>query len=56
MDNRKYIYNLDQANFYMQEGCKCLETGKHRTTGKIFWVFDWKETQRAYEKWLIREH
>jgi hypothetical protein len=56
MNGKKYIYNSAQANFYIQEGCKCLETGKHHKTNKIFWVFDWSETQQAYAKWLIREH
>ena len=56
MSGKKYIYNWEQANFYIEEGCKVLGTGKHHTTGKIFYVFDWKETQHAYEKWLIRKH
>lgn len=54
MSGKKYIYNIKQANFYIQEGCKVLETGIHHSTGKIFYVFNWEETQQAYSKWATR--
>lgn len=54
MSNKKYIYNWQQANFYIQEGCRVLEIGKHRQTKKIFYVFDWESTKEAYEKWVTK--
>lgn len=46
-----YIYNLRQANFYMINGCICLETGKHVDTKKVWYKFDKADTNEAYEKW-----
>ena len=47
----KYIYNVDQANFYILEGCSVLGTGRHHQTRNVFFVFSHEETQNAYEKW-----
>ena len=32
----KYIYNVEQANFYMEHGVKCLGTGVHYKTKMVF--------------------
>lgn len=56
MSGKKYIYNWEQANFFMEEGVRCLGTGKHKQTGKVFYIFDYYECQPAYEKWNNREH
>lgn len=55
MSNKKYIYNPEQANYYMEQGCFCIGTGIHSQTNKIFWLFRWDETQEAYQNWLIRK-
>lgn len=47
----KYIYNVDQASFYISEGCRVLGTGRHNQTKNVFFVFGQTETQIAYEKW-----
>ena len=47
----KYIYNVDQANYYISEGCKVLGTGRHNQTKNVFFIFGHNETQSAYEKW-----
>ncbi len=57
MNNKKYIYNLDQAYFYIQNGVRPIETPqKHFTTNKIFFVFDFNATQKVYEKWCNQKH
>ena len=57
MNGKKYIYNVEMANFFMQEGVKCLGTGIHRTTKRVYYIFGYNECQEAYEKWnkLIKE-
>lgn len=52
MSNKKYIYNYELANFFIQEGCKILETGLNKS--RIYWLFDYIEIQPAYEKWNNR--
>lgn len=49
MKGKKFIYNWQLANFMIQEGVKCIETGCNK--GEIFWVFNYQECQDAYEKW-----
>ena len=47
----KYIYNIDQADYYIKEGCIVLGTGRHNQTKNVFLIFNLEETQSAYEKW-----
>jgi len=47
----KYIYNVDQADYYINEGCRVLGTGRHNQTKNVFFIFGHDETQTAYEKW-----
>lgn len=54
MSNKKYIYNYELANFFIQQGCKILETGLNKN--RIYWLFDYNEIQPAYEKWNSRKH
>jgi len=50
-ENMKYIYNVDQANYYISEGCRVLGTGRHHQTKNVFFMFNHNDTQIAYEKW-----
>jgi len=55
MNGKKiYIYNWEQAYFYMVEGhIRPIERPQvHFSTGKIFFVFDDKETENIYARWL----
>lgn len=52
MDDKKYIYNPAQASFYINNGAKVLDTGIHHKTKKIFWVFDYFDTEKVYLLWL----
>ena len=56
MSNKIYIYNHEQANFYIQNGAICLGTGIHRRTRKPFWIFDWDSSQESYKLWCERKH
>ena len=57
MNGKKYIYNVEMANFFMQNGVVCLGTGIHRTTKRVYYIFGYNECQEAYEKWnrLVKE-
>lgn len=50
-DNKKYIYNMKQANFIMHYGIKCLGVGKHHHTKKMYFVFNHFDVQPALEAW-----
>jgi len=55
-ERKVYIYNPLQAQFYMNNGTICLNTGIHKTTKRTFWVFGFDDTKEVYEKWVAREH
>lgn len=52
---RRYIYNWEQAYFYMENGVMPVERpGVHPTTGNIYFVFDNDSTKEVYVKWVYR--
>lgn len=55
MINKKYIYNYELANYFIQQGCKVIETGLNKNQNRIFWCFDYNEIQPAYIKWNNKE-
>ena len=53
--NKRMIFNWQQAYFYMENGVMPIERPQiHKTTNKIFFVFDDVDTQKLYDKWCIR--
>lgn len=48
----KYIYNVEQANFYMEHGVKCLGTGIHCKTNMVFYKFKWEDTIEVFDLWM----
>lgn len=56
MIGKKYIYNYELANYMMEKNVRCLGTGKHKGTGKIFYIFNYDECQNTYAEWNNREH
>ncbi|MGL5327894.1 MAG: hypothetical protein ACRDD7_01410 [Peptostreptococcaceae bacterium] len=54
MTDKKYIYNHQQANFYMEKGVRCVGTGVNPTTNCVYWVFYTKDSQLAYEQWCAK--
>ncbi|MDZ5038209.1 hypothetical protein GNF78_13355 [Clostridium perfringens] len=52
MTNKYYIYNWQQAYFYMQNGVIPLERpGVNKSSGKVYFVFGAEETKEVYDKW-----
>lgn len=48
-----YIYNWKQAEFYIAEGLQTVEPPRiHNKTGNIYFVFDYEESQPAFNKWM----
>ena len=53
-DNKVYIYNKDQALFYMKSNLELLDIGVHNKTNKPFWVFRYDEHKKIFGKWINR--
>lgn len=48
----RYIYNLEQAYFYIQNGIKPIDIPKeHYRTKKIYFTFSEEQTRDVYDKW-----
>jgi hypothetical protein len=52
MNNKKYIYNPEQAKFYVLNGAIVIDTGVNQNTNKIYWVFGYDDTKEVYQLWL----
>lgn len=52
--NEIYIYNPEQKDFYLQQGCQILDAGLNKRTKRVWWKFGYKETQEAFVKWVTR--
>lgn len=46
-----YIYNLKQANFYINSGIKAVEIGVHSKTNKTYFKFIREETRQLFQQW-----
>lgn len=42
MTNKKYIYNPQQASFFIEKGVRCTNTGVNPSTGRVYWELDRK--------------
>lgn len=49
-----YLYNLEQVAFYLQQGCKPIDTGINPNTNKVWNKFYKDETEQAYSLWMNR--
>lgn len=48
----RYIYNIKQANFYIDNNMFPIETGRNDKTGNIYYKFkNSKELQNVFAKW-----
>ena len=55
MPRTKYMYDIKQANFFMENGIASTGIGLHDVTKKVFIKFqDSDEFQAVYEKWFER--
>lgn len=50
-----YIYNLQQAYFYIQNNLLPLKVDKHPRTNRTFFVFDREKSNPLFTKWLIHK-
>ncbi|MCC3866976.1 hypothetical protein [Terrisporobacter mayombei] len=55
-DGKKYIYNPEQARFYISNGIMPVRVDVHRQTKKMFFIFNYDETKEVYLQWLNRKH
>ena len=46
-----FIYNPEQASFYMSQGIIAKATGIHPTTKRIWYKFSFQESSDVYDKW-----
>ena len=49
-----YIYNPEQASYYMSQGITAKATGVHPTTKRVWYKFSFEQTSIVYEKWCTR--
>nr|DAY47846.1 MAG TPA: hypothetical protein [Caudoviricetes sp.] len=54
MSNKRFIYNVQQARYFIQLGGIVIDTGVHAKTNKPFWVFDFDETRELMKMWCNR--
>lgn len=53
MSDKKYVYDLKQAYFYIQHGVLPIEEPQvHCKTKRVFFVFGYNDTKEVYSKWL----
>lgn len=55
---KKYIYNQQQGNFFISQGCIPVEWGYSKIKNKMYLAFKTEDVQDAFEKWIqkCREH
>ena len=53
--NRVYIYNSEQAYYYIQQGLIPIKVREHDRTGNICYIFDKEKSNSLYTNWLNRE-
>lgn len=49
-----FIYNIMQANHYINNGCVPIATGINPNTNKVWYKFFKDETTEAYNLWMNR--
>lgn len=51
-DRKIYIYNKDQALFYINNGVFAVDTGTHKKSKNEFWVFNRQATNSVFKLWM----
>lgn len=54
MEDVLYIYNIDQCNFYIENGVKPIKCGVNDRTKKVWLKFVKEDTKEVYLLWLKR--
>lgn len=50
----RYIYNVQQARYFIRKGGIVMDTGIHYITNKPFWAFDYDKTVPLMREWCNR--
>ncbi|NMM65539.1 hypothetical protein HBE96_23460 [Clostridium sp. P21] len=54
---KRYIYNLQQAYFYIQNGVLPLDPPAiNHNTNKVYFTFNNEKTKEVYKLWCDRKH
>jgi hypothetical protein len=51
-----YIYNIEQAQFYISKGIKVIDTGINKRTNRVWYKFSYDDTLQTYSEWCNRVH
>ena len=51
-----FIYNPQQKEFYLDEGCQMIDSDKHILSKKQYWIFKFDDVQETFKKWCDRKH
>lgn len=54
--NKVYIYNPEQARFYISNGVNPIDLGVNKRTKKPYYVFDYYESAEIWNMWCNRKH
>jgi hypothetical protein len=49
-----YIYNIEQARYYILNNVKLLDTGLNKRTNKVWYKFSYNDTLQVYADWCNR--
>ena len=52
MNEYVYIYNIAQANYYIQNGIQPVGVDIVRSTGRVYLKFIKEDTSEVYGEWL----
>ncbi|TDP52291.1 hypothetical protein [Aminicella lysinilytica] len=52
MKDVKYIYNIRQANFFIEQGIHPLGVGVNQSSNNFWVAFNYYDCQPLYEKWF----
>lgn len=57
MEEIIYIYDLNQARYFIKEGLKICDTGIHTKTRNPYWVFDKTQNnfEEVFQQWLTQK-
>ena len=53
MKDIKYIYNIYQANFFIEQGLQPLGVGVNKSSNHFWVAFNYNDCQPLYEKWYL---
>lgn len=57
MEEIIYIYDLNQARYFIKQGLKIYDIGIHTKTRNPYWVFDKTQSnfEQIFQQWLTQK-